>query len=275
MPDPSPPISFSSRGDPKRCSEQSPAAAMVLAAGLGTRMRPLTARRPKALVSFLGRPLLAHVLDRLAGAGVMRVIINTHHHADQIAAFVADYDGPLALVLSREEDAPLESGGGVKKARPLLGDAPVFVVNCDSFWRDGPRPALTRLARFWDPAKMDMLWLLAPTVTAIGYRGRGDVFCAPDGRLRFPDERWVTPFAFTGVQILKPNLVATMPGKRFSLTACARRIAEKGRLFGLVHDGFWAHLGDPQALREAAALLKEVLPEGGGAQAVAPVREEA
>ena len=238
------------------------ATAMVLAAGFGTRMRPLTAGRPKALVPFLGRPLLAHVLDRLAEAGIRHVVINAHHHADQIAAFLAGYEGPLALALSREEEEPLESGGGVKKALPLLGPAPVFVVNCDSFWRDVHRPALERLARFWNPAAMDMLWLLAPTVTAIGYRGRGDVVCAPDGRLRFPDERTVTPFAFTGVQILKPDLVAATPGKRFSLTACARRSAEKGRLFGVVHDGFWAHLGDPQALAEAAALLNEAAPAG-------------
>ncbi len=251
---------------------------MVLAAGLGTRMRPLTAQRPKALVPFLGRPLLAHTLDRLAAAGVARVVINAHHHADQIAAFVAEYNGPLSLILSREEDEPLESGGGVKKALPLLGEAPVFVVNCDSFWRDGPQPALARLARFWDPAEMDMLWLLAPTVTAVGYRGRGDVLCAPDGRLRFPDERWITPFAFTGVQILKPDLVAAMPGRRFSLSVCARRLAETGRLYGLVHDGFWAHLGDPEALREATALMEDASwrkEEDTRPQEAVPAREEA
>ncbi len=268
MPIPSPPASFSCRRETAQSAEE-PIAAMVLAAGLGTRMRPLTAGRPKALVPFLGRPLLVHALDRLAEAGIWHVVINAHHHADQIAAFVAGYEGPLSLALSREEEEPLESGGGVKKALPLLGTAPVFVVNCDSFWRDLHLPALVRLACFWNPSEMDMLWLLAPTVTAIGYRGRGDVFCAPDGRLRFPDERRVTPFAFTGVQILKPDLIAATPGARFSLTACARRIAEKGRLFGLVHDGFWAHLGDPEALAEAASLLNEAVSAG-----IAPAREE-
>lgn len=248
---------------------------MVLAAGLGTRMRPLTADRPKALVSFLGQPLLAHILARLAEVGVRRVVINAHHHADQIADFAARYEGPLTLALSLEEDEPLESGGGIRKAAPLLGESPVFVINCDSFWRDAHTPALARLARFWDPMAMDMLWLLAPTVTAIGYRGRGDVICAPDGRVHFPDERWVTPFAFTGIQILKPEIIARERRRRFSLLCCARKIARKGRLFGLVHDGFWAHLGDPRALQEAAALLKEGAPDIDLSQETATAREEA
>lgn len=229
--------------------------AMILAAGLGTRMRPLTDERPKALVPFLGRPLIAHALERLAEAGITRVVINAHHHADQLAAFAAAWRGPPMLQVVHEAARPLESGGGVKNAADLLDAPAVFVINCDSFWRDNRTPALVRLARLWDPARMDMLWLLAPTVDAAGYRGRGDVLCTPGGRIRFPDERQVTPFAFTGIQILKPAVVAAEPELVFSLTRVARRLAADGRLFGLVHDGFWAHLGDPQALAEAEARL--------------------
>ncbi len=229
--------------------------AMLLAAGLGTRMRPLTDERPKALVPFLGRPLIAHALERLAEAGIARVVINAHHHADQIAAFAAAQRGPPAIRVVHERERPLESGGGVKNAVDLLDAEAVFVINCDSFWRDHRVPALVRLARTWDPARMDMLWLLAPTVDAVGYRGRGDAICTPGGRIRFPDERQVTPFAFTGIQILKPGVVAAEPGTIFSLTRVARRLAGAGRLHGLVHDGFWAHLGDPAALAEAEAHL--------------------
>ncbi len=239
-----------------------PETAMLLAAGLGTRMRPLTETRPKALVEFAGRPLIAHQLDRLAEAGVRRVVINGHHCLDRLKAFVEAYDGPLELLLSEERDAPLDSGGGIRKARPLLGDSPIYVLNCDAFWRDGRRPLLAALAEGFDDRRMDVLWTVVPSVRALGCDGRGDVFMDGAGRLEFPDERWVTPFVYGGVQIIRPGLVDAIGEERFSLRTVWRRAAEHGRLFGLLHEDFWAHLGTPEALREAERALGPV-PENG------------
>ncbi len=232
-----------------------PRTAMLLAAGLGTRMRPLTDTLPKALVTFDGRPLIAHQLDRLAEAGVRKVVMNGHHFLNKLKEFIESYDGPLELVLSEEADAPLDSGGGIRKARKLLGDAPIYVLNCDAYWRDGREGLLAALARRFDGRRMDVLWSVVTSVGALGHQGRGDVFMDGAGRLHFPDERQITPFVYGGVQILKPGLVDEIGKERFSLLEVWRRVAERGRLFGLLHDGFWAHLGTPQALRAAEAAL--------------------
>lgn len=232
-----------------------PHTAMLLAAGFGTRMRPLTDSRPKALVAFAGRPLIAHQLDRLAGAGVQRVVINGHHFLNKLKEFIDSYKGPLELLLSEEKEAPLDSGGGVKKARALIGDAPIFVLNCDAFWRDGHHPLLESLAERFDGRRMDALWSVVPSVRALGCHGRGDVFMDGPGRIAFPDDRQVAPFVYGGVHILKPGLLDEIDKERFSLIEVWRQAAERGRLYGLLHEGFWAHLGTPQALVEAERAL--------------------
>ncbi|RMF17540.1 MAG: nucleotidyltransferase family protein [Alphaproteobacteria bacterium] len=232
-----------------------PHTAMLLAAGLGTRMRPLTDSRPKALVEFAGRPLIAHQLDRLAEAGVQRVVINGHHFLNNLKEFIDSYKGPLELLLSEEKEAPLDSGGGVKKARAMLGDRPIFVLNCDAFWRDGRHPLLVALAERFDSRRMDALWSVVPSVRALGCDGRGDVFMDGAGRIAFLDERQVAPFVYGGVHILKPGLVDEIDKERFSLIEVWRQAAERGRLYGLLHEGFWAHLGTPQALVEAERAL--------------------
>src|SRR5918996_1739146 len=192
--------------------------AMVLAAGLGERMRPLTLRMPKPLVPLAGRPLIDHVLDRLATAGVRTAIVNVHYLAEQLEDHLAARAGrlPEALV-SDERGVLLDTGGGVKKALPLLGQGPFFVHNADSVWSEGATPALTRMLRLWNPAEMDCLLLLAPITTSIGYAARGDFSMAPDGRLARRGEGEVVPFAFAGVSLCDERLFKDAPDGCFSL----------------------------------------------------------
>jgi MurNAc alpha-1-phosphate uridylyltransferase len=226
---------------------------MVLAAGLGTRMRPLTSDRPKALVEVAGRPLIDHMLDRLGDAGVTRAVVNVHAFADRLEAHLARRIGPPAIVISDERDELLETGGGLKKARPLLGEAPVFVANIDSVWIEHGAPALAALAEAFDPATMDVCLLLTPTETAMAFDGPGDVFRARDGRLRFRGEAPSAPFAYIGVHICKPQIVDGEPLEPFSLVRLWRRLAPLGRVHGVVLDGEWMHVGDPAA-RDAAEI---------------------
>ena len=227
--------------------------AMVLAAGLGTRMRPLTDDRPKALVEVGGRALVDHVLDRLADAGVERAVVNVHWFADRLEAHLAGRRRP-AIVISDEREQLLETGGGLKKARPMLGDAPVFVANIDSVWTDRG-DALGDLRRLWDPARMDVLLLLARREGSIGFEGRGDVFLADDGRLTFRGDAPEAPFAYMGVHVSKPQVVDDGPDGPFSLSPVWRRLADQGRLYGHVLDGDWMHVGDPEARDAAEARL--------------------
>ena len=180
--------------------------AMVLAAGLGTRMRPLSAAMPKPLLPLAGRSLLDHALDRLTDAGVANTVVNAHWLADQVADCVAARSAPR-ITLQREETL-LETGGGVTRALPALGDAPFAVVNGDAFWLDGPYPALTRLAAAFDPERMDGLFLLIRTAQIAGEVGRGDFMLDPLGAIRRPEEGEVSPYLFGGVQILSPALFA-------------------------------------------------------------------
>src|SRR5271170_2310132 len=180
-----------------------PSKAMVLAAGLGVRMRPLTDRMPKPLVQVAGRALLDHVLDKLGDAGVHEAIVNVHYLPDQIIDHVATRSRPR-VIISDERDAVLGTGGGVVKALPLLGSAPFFHVNADTLWIDGARPNLARLAEAFDPARMDILLLMAPTASSIGYSGSGDYAMASDGSLRKRTEHQVVPFVYAGVAILSP-----------------------------------------------------------------------
>jgi MurNAc alpha-1-phosphate uridylyltransferase len=222
-----------------------PKTGMVLAAGLGTRLRPITDATPKPLVRIRGRALLDHAIDRLQAVGVETVVVNTHHKASQIAAHLAARVDP-AITLSHEEEL-LETGGGVVKALPLL-DQRFYVVNSDVFWLDGKVAALQRLARAWDDS-MDALLLLQRSTTAIGYDGVGDYLLDPLGVPKRRGERQIAPYIFSGLQILHRRLFddPTLPAK-FSLGRLYDRAEEAGRLRGIVHDGEWYHIGTPAAL---------------------------
>ena len=222
-----------------------PRSAMVLAAGLGTRLRPVTETVPKPLVEVNGRALIDHAIDRLALAGVERVVVNTHYKAAMMAAHLARRDHPR-IELSEEAEL-LDTGGGVARALPLLGEA-FFVVNSDVFWLDGKELALLRLASAFDPASMDAVLLLQRRVTAIGYEGDGDFFLDPAGRPRRRREREVAPYLFAGIQLLHHRLFDEVPGPIFSLVRLFDRAEAAGRLGAIVHDGEWYHVGTPQGL---------------------------
>jgi MurNAc alpha-1-phosphate uridylyltransferase len=225
---------------------------MVLAAGLGLRMRPITEHTPKPLVEVAGRTMLDRALDHLAVAGVTELVVNTHWLADKIATHLSGRPG---IHLSHEE-VLLETGGGVAKALPHLGDAPFYVVNSDIIWTDGATPALKRLAEAWDDSRMDALLLMQRTATAMGYDGDGDFFLDAAGIPRRRRNREVAPLLFSGVQILSPRLFRDAPEGKFSLNILYDRALEEGRLFGIVHDGRWYHVGTPEALPQVAAALE-------------------
>jgi MurNAc alpha-1-phosphate uridylyltransferase len=228
---------------------------MVLAAGFGQRMRPLTDKMPKPLVKVAGKPLIDHVLDRLADAGVTRAVVNVHYLAEQIERHVAARTRPQ-VTISDERGLLLDTGGGVIKALPLIGDAPFFHINSDTIWIDGVRPNLTRLAEHFDAATMDGLLLLAPGAGSIGYAGRGDFTMAPDGRLRARPERDVAPFVYAGAAILSPRLFDGAPQGAFSLTKLFARAIAAGRLHGLRLEGLWMHVGTPEAIAAAETAIK-------------------
>ena len=231
-----------------------PNRAIVLAAGLGTRMRPYNGHIPKPLVEIGGKSLIDYSLDRLAAAGVERAVVNVHHLADALERHLAPRQRPH-IVISDERGALLGTGGGIAKALPQLGDAPFFLVNSDTVWLDGVKPNFTRLAEAFDPDTMDVLLLLAPTTDSIGYAGRGDFAMLPDGRLRRRREHEVVPFVYAGAAILSPVLFADVPNGAFSLTVLFDRAGANGRLFGLRLEGVWMHVGTPEAVAAAEAAL--------------------
>lgn len=233
-----------------------PRSAMVLAAGLGERMRPLTERIPKPLVKVAGKPLIDHALDRLADAGAEIAVVNIHYLAGAIERHLAARKHPR-IVFSDERKELLGTGGGVVKALPLLGPAPFFHLNSDSIWIDGVVPNLRRLSESFDAARMDALLLLAPSATSIGYAGRGDFAMFSDGRLRRRREREVLPFVYAGAAILAPSLFAAAPPGAFPLTTVLDRAAEAGRLHGLRLEGVWMHVGTPEAIEMAEAAIVE------------------
>jgi len=235
-------------------SPATPKCAIVLAAGLGTRMRAFNGALPKPLVEVGGKPLIDHALDRLAEAGVERAVVNVHYLADAIEGHLAARHAPQ-IVISDERGELLETGGGIAKALPKLGHAPFFLVNSDTLWLDGTRPNLTRLAEAFDGQEMDALLLLAPTAGSVGYSGRGDFAMLPDGRLRRRGERDVVPFVYAGAAILAPALFADAPAGAFPLTLLFDRASERGRLFGLRLEGVWMHVGTPDAVAAAQAAL--------------------
>ncbi|HTM75760.1 MAG TPA: nucleotidyltransferase family protein [Burkholderiales bacterium] len=232
-----------------------PRCAMVLAAGLGTRMRPLTDTMPKPLVRVAGKPLIDHVLDRLADAGVEKAVINVHHFAEQLIGHLAQRTRPR-IAVSDERGLLLGTGGGVKKALPELGKEPFFHINSDTIWIDGAKPNLARLALAFDPKSMDTLLLLAPAKESIGYAGRGDFAMAADGRLTRRGDRDSVPFVYAGAAILQPALFANAPESEFPLTKLFDGAAKKGRLFGLPLDGLWMHVGTPDAITAAEGAMR-------------------
>ena len=238
-----------------------PKKAMVLAAGLGQRMRPLTDKMPKPLVKVLGEPMLDTILDRLQAHGIEKVVVNTHYLGEMIEAHLKDRKRPK-IALSPESDL-LETGGGVNKALPLLGDEPFFVLNGDVCWLDGLTPALARLATIWNDAEMDALLLLHPTCSAFGYEGIGDYLMDPVGRLRRRQERQIAPFIYAGIQILHPRLFADAPEGSFSLNKLYDKAQQAERLWGLRHDGEWYHVGTPAELRAVEDALHHLAESSG------------
>jgi MurNAc alpha-1-phosphate uridylyltransferase len=232
-----------------------PTTAMVLAAGLGTRMKPLTDDRPKALVTVRGRALIDHVLDRLVEAGVKRAVVNVHAFADLLEAHLKRRND-IEIVISDERAQLMETGGGVKQARVLLGDAPVLISNIDSVWEEPVGSAMARLARGFDAQRMGARLLLASMDQQLGYDGAGDFSAEPDGKLSFRDDRPSTPWAYMGVQMIDPAIIDAEPPEPFSFTRVWRRLGSEGRLYGAPLGGFWMHVGDPNARAEAEARLE-------------------
>jgi len=227
-----------------------PRRAMVLAAGLGTRMRPFNGRVPKPLVQVGGKPLVDYVLDRLADAGVERAVVNVHHLADQLEQHLAQRQRP-EIVISDEREELLGAAGGVVKALPDLGIAPFFHVNSDTIWIDGVTPNLRRLAAAFDPARMDALLLLATSISSIGYTGRGDFAMGPDGRLMRRGEREVVTFIYSGAAILTSAFFEGVAPGPSSMSPLLDRAIENERLYGLRLEGLWMHVGTPDAVKAA------------------------
>ncbi len=232
-----------------------PHTAMVLAAGLGTRMRPLTEKTAKPLLEIAGRTMIDRLLDNLAAAGVNRVIVNVHWCADQVEAHLRSRTD-LDVVVSDERAQVLETGGGLAKARPLLGEDPIFVANTDAFWEPtGPEP-LQELAERFDSERMDELLLLADIKRCLGFPGAGDFFHQSSGQLTRRGEAASAPWAYAGMRILKPQLYDEAPIEPFSANRIWNEILPKGRVFGLPLDRFWLHVGDPKALQDAEFWLR-------------------
>ncbi|MEE3101159.1 MAG: nucleotidyltransferase family protein [Pseudomonadota bacterium] len=229
-----------------------PDTAMVLAAGLGTRMGALTAATPKPLLRAGGRALLDHALDRAAEGGVRRAVVNLHYFPEQVRAHLAGRRAP-EILFSDESDALLETGGGVRRALPLLGNGPVWTLNSDAvFGGPAPLPALTAA---WDPGRMDALLLLVAREDARAYTRPGDFFADPDGRLRRRGDRPSAPLVYTGVQIIRAGAFAEGPEGPFSTTLVWDRMLAAGRLYGALHRGPWVDVGTPAGLAEAEAVL--------------------
>ena len=233
-----------------------PKTAMVMAAGLGKRMRPLTATRPKPLVEVAGKPLIDHVFDRLRAAGVARAIVNVHYLADTLEAHVTNAFEGIEVVVSDERGQLMETGGGLVQARELLGDDPVLVVNSDNLWLDGPVDAIRLLAHRWDDAEMDALLLVVPYARANNHNGQGDFRVAADGRIVGRRRAGATaPFVYTGIQILHPRIIRDWPEGPFSTNLFWDRAIAEGRAYAQVHQGMWFDVGTPAAIPRTEAMI--------------------
>ncbi len=232
-----------------------PQAAMVLAAGLGTRMRALTEAQPKPLVKVLGKALIDHAIDRLAETGVRTAVINVHHFADALETHLKHRTHPR-IIISDERAGLLGTGGGITRALPLLGTEPFFIVNADSLWLEGVVPNLVRLARAYDKTRMDGLLLVAATASSLGYDGRGDFKLDAEGRLQRRAEQQMAPFVYTGAALLSPRLFAEAPASAFPLTRLFATAQEAGRLHGLRLEGTFLHVGTPEAVAAAEQAIR-------------------
>jgi N-acetyl-alpha-D-muramate 1-phosphate uridylyltransferase len=247
---------YSLRPQPAR---PAPETAMVMAAGLGKRMRPLTATRPKPLVEVAGKPLIDHVFDHLRGAGVKRAVVNVHYLADQMEAHLKARVRDIEVLVSDERRQLMETGGGLVQARELIGDKPFVCVNSDNLWVDGPIDAIRQLADQWDDDRMDALLLLVPLARAHCHRGQGDFRLDALGRIterRKPGR--LAPFVYTGVQILSPRVIRDWPEGPFSTNLFWTRAMEQGRLWGAVHQGLWFDVGSPEAIKATEAVLAQM-----------------
>jgi len=235
-----------------------PKTAMVMAAGLGKRMRPLTATRPKPLIEVAGRALIDHVLERLKSAGVEKIVVNVHYLPGSIEAHLASKDHGLDFQISDERSVLLETGGGMVKAAPMIDADPFLVVNSDNLWVDGPADTLKLLASHWDSERMDALLLLVPHARAQNHRGIGDFHMDRAGRLRRREKARVAPFVFTGIPMVSKALLEGAPEGPFSTNILWDRAIEAGRCFGVVHQGLWFDVGTPKAIGETEAFLQNV-----------------
>ena len=232
---------------------------MVLAAGLGVRMQPLTANTPKPLIEVAGKALIDYAFERLRDAQVRLAVVNVHYLADQIERWALRQPAP-PIVISDERRQLLDTGGGIALALAHLGAEPFFVINSDSFWLDGPTPALARLDEAWDGQKMDSLLLLCPRASAIGYEGEGDFNLDADGRLVRRAKEGTAPYVYAGCFLVAPSLFADAPAGKFSMNVLWDRAAANGRLHGLVHDGRWIHVGSPSSIAHAEKALRNNRP---------------
>ena len=228
--------------------------AMIMAAGFGTRMRPLTNKIPKPLVKVQGRALIDHVMDRLVEAGVKTIVVNIHYMGDQIKAHV-EKRKDVEIVISDETETILDSGGGIFKALPHFKGEPFFHANADTVWVEGASHALERLKAAWDPYHMDALMLLAPTVSTVCYDGRGDFMMDAEGRLSRVPEGRISPFVWMSMEIVHPCLFDGMQSGKFSINPLWDKAIARGRLFGQRLDGVWMHIDRPEAIRQSEEYL--------------------
>ncbi|WP_019833079.1 nucleotidyltransferase family protein [Sphingomonas sp. PR090111-T3T-6A] len=243
------------RPDPNAAQAQ-PETAMLLAAGLGKRMRPLTATRPKPLVEVAGRSLLDHALDRVRAGGVRRAVVNVHYLADALEAHLHRQSDGLDILVSDERAELLETGGGVVHALPLLGDQPFYVINTDNLWVDGPVDTLRLLARSWDDERMDALLLVVALARATAHGGQGDFHMDAAGHLRRREPRRIAPFVYTGIQLVSPRLFRDAPEGPFSMNILWDRAMREDRVYGVVHQGLWCDVGTPAAIAVAEDMLR-------------------
>src|SRR3954454_255329 len=233
-----------------------PHTAMIMAAGLGKRMRPLTATTPKPLISVGGKPLLDHVLEKLRAAGVRKVVVNVHYLADAVEAHLASRGHGLEVAISDERKLLMETGGGLVQAATMISSDPFLALNSDNLWVDGPADTLKLLASQWDHSKMDALLLLVPQARALNHKGMGDFHMGRAGRLRRRDRSHVAPFVFTGIQMVSKRLLRDAPPGPFSTNILWDRAIEEGRCFGAVHQGLWFDVGTPQSIQMTEAALE-------------------
>lgn len=235
-----------------------PHTAMIMAAGLGKRMRPLTATRPKPLIEVSGKALLDHALEKLRAAGVKKVVVNVHYLADALEAHLASRGHGLEVVISDERGLLMETGGGLVKAAPLIDSDPFLALNSDNLWIDGPADTLRLLASQWDDLKMDALLLLVPLARALNHQGMGDFHMGRTGRLRRRERSHVAPFVFTGIQMASKRLLRDAPEGPFSTNILWDRAMEEGRCFGAVHHGLWFDVGTPKSIQLTETALENV-----------------